>query len=562
MAKVKEAAFRTCSVTGLQVHLPAQRLIVANAVAAVVFLLVGGILALLIALTRWPAVQLLPADLFYRFVTAHGANMLVFWIVFFEVAGLYFGGAVLLNARLVRPALAWVAFGLMLAGAALTDAIVLAGRADVMFTAYPPMKAHPLFYLGIILFAVGAIVAVVLFFATVVVAKAEGRHSGSLPLVTFGLLTAAIIALFTLLAGAITFIPTFLWSLGLIREFDPGVYRILFWAFGHPAQQVNLAAMVAVWYGLTALTTGARPLSEKLSRVAFLLYILFINLGSMHHLLVDPALSTPNRFVNASYFMYLAVLGSMIHAFSIPGGVEVVQRSRGLTGSLFEWLRKAPWKEPGFSAAALSFVIFGFLGGTSGVIIGTMQQNIVAHNTLRVPGHFHATVVGGTTLAFMGLAYYLIPLLTQRQLVGKRWAKVQPYVFAAGILLLVLGMNFSGMAGVPRRTWDISYAGVPLAVRFPGRVETTLGLVGIGGIIAAVGLLIFVGIAVLTLLFGKKGVPGAGVVLAASPAPGNRGHAGEHHTPGTVTLAFIFLAWFALFYFYGWWSLSQAWGIR
>ena len=504
MSTPGEAQFRTCSATGLHVHLPAERLIITNAVAAVVFLLVGGLLALLIALTRWPAVQLLPADLFYRFVTAHGMNMLVFWIVFFEVAGLYFGGAVLLNARLVKPGLAWLAFCLMVAGAILANGVVFAGKADVMFTAYVPMKAHPLFYLGIIVFAVGAIIAVSLFFATVVVAKAEGRHRGSLPLVTFGLLTAAIIALFTLLAGAIIFIPTFLWSLGWIKEFDPGVYRILFWAFGHPAQQVNLAAMVAVWYALTALTTGAKPINEKLSRIAFLLYILFINLGSMHHLLVDPALTTPNRIVNASYFMYLAVLGSMIHAFSIPAGVEVAQRAKGYTRGLFQWLRKAPWGEPGFSAAALSFVIFGFLGGTSGVIIGTMQLNMAVHNTLRVPGHFHATVVAGTTLAFMGLTYYVIPLVARRELVGRRWARVQPYIFALGITLLVLGMNFSGILGIPRRTWSINYEGAPLAVRFPEAASLTLGMVGIGGLIAVFGLLIFVGVAILSLLFGKR----------------------------------------------------------
>jgi len=557
MATVGEAQFRTCSVTGLKVHLPAERLIIANAAAAVVFLLIGGILALLIALTRWPAVQLLPANLFYRFVTAHGINMLVFWIVFFEVAGLYFGGAVLLNARLVQPGLGWLAFFLMLAGAVLTDVIVFMGKADVMFTAYVPLKADPLFYLGIILFAVGAIIAVLLFFATVVVAKAEGRHRGSLPLVTFGLLTAAIIALFTLLAGAITFLPTFLWSLGLISGIDPGVYRVLFWAFGHPAQQVNLAATVAVWYGLTALTTGARPINEKLSRLAFLLYILFINLGSMHHLLVDPALSTPNRILNTSYFMYLAVLGSMIHAFSIPAGVEVVQRARGYTRGLFEWLKKAPWREPGFSAAALSFLVFGFLGGTSGVIIGTMQQNIGAHNTLRVPGHFHATVVAGTTLAFMGLAYYVIPLIARRELVGKGWARVQPYIFALGVTLMVLGMNFSGALGIPRRTWSVSYAGAPLAVKLPEMASVPLGMVGLGGLIAFLGLLIFVGIAVLSLLFGRR-VPGGGVALPVNP-PANPE---EPHAPGTLTLVFIFLAWFVFFYFLGWWFLSQAWGIR
>ena len=53
-------------------------------------LLVGGVLALLVTLTRWPAVHLLPADWFYLVLTAHGLDMLVFWIIFFEIAVLYF----------------------------------------------------------------------------------------------------------------------------------------------------------------------------------------------------------------------------------------------------------------------------------------------------------------------------------------------------------------------------------------------------------------------------------------------------------------------------------------
>ena len=63
--------FRTCPSTGLVYHEPAEALIRWNAVAGVVFLLVGGILALLVTLTRWPAVKLLPPDWFYLVLTAH-----------------------------------------------------------------------------------------------------------------------------------------------------------------------------------------------------------------------------------------------------------------------------------------------------------------------------------------------------------------------------------------------------------------------------------------------------------------------------------------------------------
>ena len=78
--------FRTCPESGLQFHKPAEWLMRANAVLAVVILLVGGITALMVTLTRWPAVHLLPADKFYQLLTMHGVNMLIFWMISFEIA--------------------------------------------------------------------------------------------------------------------------------------------------------------------------------------------------------------------------------------------------------------------------------------------------------------------------------------------------------------------------------------------------------------------------------------------------------------------------------------------
>src|SRR5262249_26777804 len=88
---------------------------------------------------------------------------------------------------------------------------------------------------------------------------------------------------------------------------------------------------------------------------------------------------------------------------------------RGLSKGLFEWLAKAPWGNPGFAALVLSLTLFGFMGGITGVTFGAEQVNIISHNTLRIPGHFHATVVAGTTLAFMGLTYYVVPLIFRRR---------------------------------------------------------------------------------------------------------------------------------------------------
>lgn len=205
---------RVCGTTGLHVCFDAQRFIKLNAVSGIVFLLLGGIAALLLALTRWQTVHLLPVDWFYRILTFHGLNMLIFWILFFEVAILYFACTTPLNARLYSKKVAWLSFALMLVGALMTDYIILKGQADVMMTSYLPLLAHPVFYLGIILVAVGTLIGVFNFFATLYVAKRDKAYTGSMPIVTFGALAAAIIAVVTLLHGAVVMIPTFTYSMG------------------------------------------------------------------------------------------------------------------------------------------------------------------------------------------------------------------------------------------------------------------------------------------------------------------------------------------------------------
>jgi cytochrome c oxidase subunit 1 len=331
------ARSRTCDVTGLRVEWHAETLVKVNAVVAVVNFLVGIIAAFGVVMTRWQAVHLLPADLFYRFLTLHGLNMLIFFIIFFEMAILYFAGPILLNCRLPAPRAGWFAFGLMVVGMLTVNTMVLQGRADVLFTSYPPLQAHPLYYLGIILFAVGALIVTALFFATLVVAKRERTYEGSIPLVSFGALTAAIIAVITLLHGAVIYIPTLLWSLGYMTM-DAQVYRMVWWGLGHSSQQINVAAHVSVWYLLAGLTVGGVVVNEKISRMAFVLYVLFISMASAHHLLVDPGMGPAWKVWNTSYAMYLAVLASMVHGFTVPAGIEMGQRLRGYTRGMFEWL--------------------------------------------------------------------------------------------------------------------------------------------------------------------------------------------------------------------------------
>jgi cytochrome c oxidase subunit I len=559
----KTAEFRTCQYTGLKVDVAAQSLIKANAVAAVVFLLIGGLMGLMVALTRWPAVHLLPAEWFYLVLTGHGANVLLFWIIFFEIAVLYFASAILLNSRIAAPKFAWLGFVLMVVGALLTNYAVLQGDSSVMFTSYPPMQAKPNFYLGLILFAVGALIGTAIFFGTLVIAKEEGTYQGSIPLVTFGALTAAIIAVFTIASGAVILIPTWLWSLGLISNIDSLLYRVVWWAMGHSSQQINVATHVSIWYLIAALVVGAKPLSEKVSRTAFFMYILFLQLASAHHLLADPGLDASWKIVNTSYMMYLAVLGSMVHGLTVPGAIEAAQRRNGYTKGAFEWLRKAPWGNPAFAGMFLSLVMFGFIGGISGVVLGTEQLNVLMHNTLYVPGHFHGTVVAGTTLAFMAATYLVLPLIFQREIVWPKVAKFQPYLFGIGVAGISMFMMGAGTLGVARRHWDITFSDAELPFAYSAGAFLMMGLNGIFAIIAALGGAIFVIVVVATVLFGKKITGGHKLAFPLHAGGGATvSHYGSYFTvklPGTVVLVTLFFTAFVLYYFINWKYLSELW---
>ena len=169
--------------------------------------------------------------------------MLMFWIIFFEIAVLYFAGSILLELRgWRRRGSAGLGFALMVAGALMNNVAVLQGDSSVMFTSYAPMQAQPHFYLGLILFAVGALIGCFIFFGTLVIAKERAHLRGLGPA---GDLRRAHRrdhrGVHASPRGAIILIPTFLWSLGMVGNIDPLMYRMVWWgARATPSQQINV----------------------------------------------------------------------------------------------------------------------------------------------------------------------------------------------------------------------------------------------------------------------------------------------------------------------------------
>ena len=147
----------------------------------------------------------------------------------------------------------------------------------------------------------------------------------------------------------------------------------------------------------------------------------------------------------------------------------------------------------------------------------------------------------------------------------KGLAKFQPYIFGLGMTGVSLFLMGAGTLGVPRRHWDIGFAGTGMTHDFPAAAYTMLALNGVSVILAVVGGAAFCVIIVASLLFGRKlGDEKSTPALAAKMVTDEEYktiHTGGITVPGTLCLTFIFFAAFAAYYFINWKYLSQTWGI-
>jgi len=195
--------------------------------------------------------------------------------------------------------------------------------------------------------------------------------------------------------------------------------------------------------------------------------------------------------------------------------------------------------------------------------MGVEQINIIMHNTLYVPGHFHATVVAGTTLTFMAITYLLVPLIFRKQIIMQGLAKWQPYLFGLGVAGISLFMMGAGTLGVSRRLWDMSYSDAIMSVDVPATAYLLMGLNGMFAILASIGGIAFIVVVVGSVLFGK---PVDKATMWPKLADGTAGGAvasygSEEHpkVPGTIVMVGVFFTVFVLYYFVNWKYLSEVW---
>ncbi|MFI5008247.1 MAG: cbb3-type cytochrome c oxidase subunit I [Solirubrobacterales bacterium] len=425
----------------------------ANLTVALVALF-GGVTVGLFQALEHAGVNLYPAlspviRSYYHGLTLHGVlNVLVFTTFF--ICGFV---PLLVAKALERPLwnrpLAWRTFWLMTGGLLLAAIPLVGNAASVMFTFYPPLKAHWAFYVGLTLVVAGTRL-VTLNLALTLRAWRAGNPGQRTPLAAFmGMVTFAMWSIASVGIASEMLFMLIPWSLGLVNGTDPLLARALFWFTGHPIVYFWLLPAYMSWYTLVPRQAGGKLFSDPLARTSFILFLVLSTPLGFHHQYADPGIHHVWKLVHA-FLTFAVFFPSLLTFFNVVASLESGARARGGRGWV-AWFGKLPWGDPSVAAQVLAMLLFVF-GGVGGLINASYNLNLVVHNTAWIPGHLHLTVGTAVTLSFMGITYWLVPVLRGRALWSRRLALAQAWLWFVAMSVFSHAQHNLGLLGAPRRT--------------------------------------------------------------------------------------------------------------
>ena len=413
----------------------------------------SGLLAILLVLSRTPGIQdVFPLKDFFRSaLVVHVDLSVAIWFMAF---------AAVIWSALGRGGMAWLGwsgFALAVVGTAVMTVSPFLPGAEPVLNNYIPVLDQKAFYASLWLCGAGFSLAVLRALATT-----WPRPFFGAPL-QLGAFLGAVAAFLALAA--------FVWSWAMVPKIEERIYfEVLFWGGGHTLQFQHAILMVVAWLWIAA------HLGQPSDAAA--------SVGTAGRLAVSPrALSAmfwiaalPLLVVPAIYFAVPA--GSLPHMelfaklmiWGHPYMAPLI-----LVGFLNLWATRKVAPDAAKSAFIASFSLFAVGGVLAYMIQGA---NVV------IPAHYHGSTVG-VTLAFMGLAYVLLPQLGFGEVSG-RMARWQPYVYGGGQLIHILGLAWSGGYGVQRKVAGAEQALTTL----PQKIG--MGMMGLGGLIAVIGGIMFV----------------------------------------------------------------------
>ncbi len=390
----------------------------------------------------------LPPDLFYQIMTLHGAGM----VGVAGLAGLAVNWYFLSHHVALSPRILLIALLLSLLAVTLIIGSILIGKFAAGWTFLYPLPAKSL---GIwstaaaATFATGLLVLGVAFLLVYLdMAIAISKQYGNLikglglpmlfgrtplddshPTTVVASSMVIIVNVCGIAVGAVVLVMTIANLLAPSIAPDALLMKHLIYFFGHVFINATIYSAVTAVYELLPVYT-ARP--WKISRpflAAWFAATFMVMAVYPHHLLMDFAIPA-----------WVAIAGQII---SYTSGIPVLVVT-AFSGLMLVYRSGIRWD------ASSSLLVLGLFGWAAGVvpavIDGMIKVNLVMHNTMWVPGHFHFYLLLGLLPMVLGFSTYLAANGQQ----GKS-SRVPVYLYSIGGIALCLSFLVSGAMSVPRR---------------------------------------------------------------------------------------------------------------
>ncbi|MDH5648743.1 MAG: cbb3-type cytochrome c oxidase subunit I [Gammaproteobacteria bacterium] len=423
-------------------------------------LLGSGVFSILLVLSRTPHVhELIPwVNFFHTALVVHVDLSVLVWFLAF--AGVLWS----LNSTPRFILLGWAALALSALGTLIISLAPFLGAGNALMSNYIPVLQHPIFYVGLLIFASGMFLLVWRSMSAIPLVGQAMSGTGAL---RFGLNTTAVSAVMAIVA--------FAWTYFMIPDFVEGraYFELLFWGGGHVLQFTYTLLLLVAWLWLASASNVNLPLTPRVTLIFFAIGLFAVFLTPLIYYSYSVT-----SVEHIKLFTWLMRYGGSLA--SLPLGLAVFY---GLLISQKAQEANRPYR----SALISSMILFG-VGGLIGFFIqGT---------NVTIPAHYHGSIVG-VTLALMGLTYVLLPQLGYSH-PRLRMAYLQPYLYGGGQLLHVSGLVWSGGYGVQRKV-----AGTAQVLDGLEK-QIAMGIMGLGGLIAIIGGVIFVFIVLEAMLAPKK----------------------------------------------------------
>jgi cytochrome c oxidase subunit 1 len=294
------------------------------------------------------------------------------------------------------------------------------GEGEALMNNYVPIITNPIFILGIALLLTGTFLGICSVLIHVFEAN-SGSESPETRAQLFGLSTATLTTLISFAA--------WLWASKSIPPIIEGeqFYELLFWGGGHVLQLTHTQILMVVWLWLASIIGLKFPIPPRAMTLIYALGVLVALCAPLGYILYDIT-----SFEHRQFFTHLMVYGNAV----APALVILA-----LLWSLRNWSGYKRDDRALWSALICSLVLFS-IGGLIGYKIDG--------STVTIPAHYHGSIVG-VTLAYMGLAYYLLPYFGLAKVTHWKLALVQPILYAVGQLCWIFGMMILGGYGAARK---------------------------------------------------------------------------------------------------------------